>query len=67
MHRDKIECPFSGVTSSGRPWRKGTGKRGSEFGLAVARDWTRMVLGSNPRVTWAIDNCNREGKKQAID
>ena len=49
-----------------RPWRKGAGKRGSECGLAVARDWTRMVLGLIPRVTWALDNCNQERKKSSF-
>ena len=31
MHRDKA-WPFSGVTSYGRVWRKGAGKRGLESG-----------------------------------
>ena len=32
MHGDKA-LPFSGVTSYGRVWRKGAGKRGLESGL----------------------------------
>ena len=28
------ECPFSGVTSYGRVWRKGPGKRGLECAVA---------------------------------
>ena len=28
--RGDKECPFSGVTNSGKVWRKGTGKRGLE-------------------------------------
>ena len=30
-----VECPFGGVTSSGRAWRKGAGKRCPECGVPL--------------------------------
>ena len=50
LHEDK-ECPFSGITSSGRVWRKcreamfGVWRRGSD-GLVIERSRVRVPAGT---------------------